>query len=316
MVKLVCDWCDAEFTARQRRRFCSRGCAGRYGNERRREMGWPHTRIPMSVRFERYVDRRGPDECWPWTGNRDSPDGYGRIHAGGRGAPTYRAHRVAWEFANGRPVPTGQRVIHICGNAGCVNPAHLELATHSEAMEQAHRRGAFGEPLRGDRNPRTRFSDQTVRRMRELRVDGWLVQDIAALYGAGISTVEGIVTGNRRPHAPGPITRLPHRGRGRKVKLTPYAVEQACALRDEGERWEAISEVIGHGGKAVAAIKRAVGERAPELVEMDRIALARRHRDRERFWADILINFPLDDEDAELRRQAQGRRRSRTLAAA
>lgn len=41
-------------------------------------------------RFWRYVDRRGPDECWDWTGA--TRDGYGRVWADGRMAT---AHRVA-----------------------------------------------------------------------------------------------------------------------------------------------------------------------------------------------------------------------------
>lgn len=73
-----------------------------------------------------------PNGCWEFTGYV-SPSGYGQL---GRNIP---AHRVAWEVANGKPVPTGLHVDHQCHNLDpecvaddecahrrCVNPDHLE----------------------------------------------------------------------------------------------------------------------------------------------------------------------------------------------
>ena len=70
--------------------------------------------------------------CWEFTGFI-LPQGYGQL---GR---NLLAHRIAWEVANGRPVPTGLVIDHTCHNADlncrddsacrhrrCVNPAHLE----------------------------------------------------------------------------------------------------------------------------------------------------------------------------------------------
>lgn len=94
--------------------------------------------VSYEARFWAKVDRRRVDECWPWL---DKPDpyagGYGRINLHG----TVRlAHAVAWEIANGRPVPAGHQVDHVCHNLAiatgtcsrgvcphrlCCNPAHL-----------------------------------------------------------------------------------------------------------------------------------------------------------------------------------------------
>src|SRR5260221_529381 len=80
------------------------------------------------------VERRGPNECWPWAG-ADNGQGYGRTHMDGR--RTY-AHRVAYILSVG-PVPPGLHVDHLCHgwdtdcpggstcpHRRCVNPGHLE----------------------------------------------------------------------------------------------------------------------------------------------------------------------------------------------
>ena len=45
--------------------------------------------------FWSYVDKGEPDECWPWTGGRDT-DGYGKLSLCLPGAKTtIRAHRFS-----------------------------------------------------------------------------------------------------------------------------------------------------------------------------------------------------------------------------
>lgn len=263
-----------------------------------------YKRTPLAVRFARYVDQRGPAECWPWTGNRDRNGGYGRIHGGGRGAPTFRAHRVAWELAHGQPVPQGKVVVHTCtGDAGCVNPAHLILTDRATATARAHHRGRMTR-ARGDRNPRTRISDATVREMRRLRAEeGWTAAEIAEEFGAGKSTVESILSHRTRRFAGGPVTRGIKKGpRRARRDLPPYLVEQACAMRDEGYSWPQITAKLKRRRSLLAD---AVRERDPELEDMSAIELARRHRQREARWADLLRQFPPDDEAEEMIRELQ-----------
>lgn len=82
-----------------------------------------------------YLARPLDNGCWEFTGFT-LPHGYGQL---GR---NFLAHRLAWEVANGRPVPEGLVVDHICHNLDpncppnddcphrrCVNPAHLEAVT-------------------------------------------------------------------------------------------------------------------------------------------------------------------------------------------
>jgi hypothetical protein len=64
--------------------------------------------------------------CLIWTGATDG-SGYGQIKLDGR-AP--KVHRIVWVWANGRSVPDGLTLDHLCRVHACANPAHLEPVTH------------------------------------------------------------------------------------------------------------------------------------------------------------------------------------------
>jgi hypothetical protein len=86
-------------------------------------------------RFWSRVDRRGPDECWPWLGGKatkisaaGNASSYGMIFIGGKNR---RAHRIS-VILSGRQVPDDLVVDHLCRNTMCVNPSHLEVVTGVE----------------------------------------------------------------------------------------------------------------------------------------------------------------------------------------
>jgi hypothetical protein len=105
-------------------------------------------KISVAASFEGRIDRRGPNECWPWRGAK--PLGYGvtNIRMDGR-RRIAGAHQVAHYLATGRweGRANGRMVRHLCHNPLCCNPAHLAGGT---ALDNATDRWArvMGWPLK------------------------------------------------------------------------------------------------------------------------------------------------------------------------
>lgn len=112
-------------------------------------------------RFWSYVDRRGPDECWPWTGGTCHASPYSpqirygifRIRK-----VMFKAHRVAYVIQNGQ-FPASLTIDHClrlgCTNSLCMNGAHLEPATQTEQVARRRRHGPKPGTVYRKRKPRT-----------------------------------------------------------------------------------------------------------------------------------------------------------------
>jgi hypothetical protein len=100
-----------------------------------------YPRKSLAERVAEKIDRRGPDECWPWTGKRNA-HGYGMIHIGkvdGRWRET-RATRIAYATAFGE-FDSSLNVCHRCDNPICCNPAHLFLGTQQDNIADMQKKG-------------------------------------------------------------------------------------------------------------------------------------------------------------------------------
>ena len=122
------------------------------------EAEMPGRRAPLEVRFWRFVDQGGLDDCWEWQGAKSSKS-YGLIKHHGK---NLGAHRVSYEMYKG-PIPKGKMVCHHCDNPPCINPAHLYAGTHKTNGQDMVRRGRhWGPKLTGEDNPNTTISDAIV----------------------------------------------------------------------------------------------------------------------------------------------------------
>lgn len=134
-------------------------------------------------RFWRYVDKRGPDECWPWIGGASklphSNYGFMRI-----GTLMFKAHRISFVIHH-HGLSKGVSVLHSCDNPPCVNPAHLSAGTVQDNFRDMIAKKRDG--ICGDRNYQRRHPEK-IRRgeaasMAKLNADQ--VREIRAMYASG-----------------------------------------------------------------------------------------------------------------------------------
>lgn len=98
------------------------------------------TKNPMD-RFARYVDKNGPycealgSQCWMWTGNHLSQNGYALTYSEAL-KQTTTAHRWAYALLV-EPVPKDMTLDHLCRNILCVNPSHMEIVSLVENIQRA-----------------------------------------------------------------------------------------------------------------------------------------------------------------------------------
>jgi hypothetical protein len=96
----------------------------------------------IADRFARNVVIDRESGCWVWTGAKDHGSNNTVLYGifGNSKSPSPRlAHRAAYVFAIG-PIPRGLTIDHLCFNALCVNPQHLEAVTLKENQRRAWER--------------------------------------------------------------------------------------------------------------------------------------------------------------------------------
>lgn len=144
--------------------------------------------MPIAERFWLRVDRNGPNGCWLWTAGMFS-DGYGAFSIGRK---PHKAHRVAWELANG-PIPLGMVMCHRCDTPACVNPAHLFPGTWAE---NSHDRDAKGRTSRISGSDRwsSKLTEAAVLAIRTRYATGGVTQQaLADEYGVSFQLISLIV---------------------------------------------------------------------------------------------------------------------------
>lgn len=144
-------------------------------------------------RFWSKVDRRGPNECWPWLRSHTTK-GYGCFSLGCR---LRLAHRVAFFIGTGR-WPTAC-VCHHCDNPPCCNPAHLFEGTHSDNNRDAARKGRnffTRHPelvLRGERLRWAKLTAPLVIEIRRRHAEGATLAALGREFGVTYQSVRAVV---------------------------------------------------------------------------------------------------------------------------
>lgn len=130
--------------------------------------------VPLEIRIQRKLIRRGPDECWEWKGSKDQY-GYALINVEGRSVRVSRILAKAKE---------GEVGMHSCNNGWCVNHKHCIAGTHQTNNVDALRDG-----LRtGVTAPKF-----TMEQAEAIRTEGLSVKDLADKYGVSYTVIYDIL---------------------------------------------------------------------------------------------------------------------------
>ena len=147
--------------------------------------------------MKRFHDKYDVDpvtKCHIWNASK-TEKGYGRISINGSAR---RAHRVAWELANG-PIPKGMFVMHSCDNPSCVNAAHLSIGTPRDNTNDMLRKGRSA---KGERHSQAKLTASDVSQIRSLRKAGVMIKEIAGRFGVSESHISTIMSGRVWKEAP------------------------------------------------------------------------------------------------------------------
>jgi len=137
------------------------------------------------------VEKKGNDECWPWTGRTLEKDSRGIASIDGK---TVTAPRISWEVHNGAPPPAEMFVCHSCDNPNCVNPNHLWLGSNKDNLRDAASKGRIftqrqSDHIKGSKHGNAKMTEETVLKIRADFANGESIRSIAKKYGMSFNPV-------------------------------------------------------------------------------------------------------------------------------
>lgn len=138
--------------------------------------------------FDRQVNKRGPDECWPWRDGTHK-DRRGQVSLRGQTVPSSRlAYLIYNDDIPEHNSHHGLVVMHTCDNPPCCNPKHLVLGTQGDNLRDRTKKGRAGPRLK-------RVPDEAID---DIRTSNKKLKDLATEHGLSINLVWRIKN-NKRP---------------------------------------------------------------------------------------------------------------------
>jgi hypothetical protein len=139
----------------------------------------------MVDRFMTHINRPiDVNECWEWTGYKVRGYGWCRFNK-----KSDFAHRVAFRIWKGE-ISQQMVIRHRCRNK-CVNPAHLDIGTYADNMQDMIRDGTSQQ---GTRNTNAVLTEDDVREIRRRRSTGEKLLPIATSFNVKMNTISRICT--------------------------------------------------------------------------------------------------------------------------
>lgn len=145
------------------------------------------------ARLLSFIEQRGEDECWPYTGCIGTW-GYGSFYLNGRNV---NAHNATHRLLVG-PVPAGKVVCHRCDNPSCCNPAHLFVGTQGDNVRDCVAKGRGRRQFEaGSGHPRHngKLTFAVVERAKQLYASGVSQTEIGRRLGVHSATISRAVRG-------------------------------------------------------------------------------------------------------------------------
>ena len=144
-----------------------------------------------AVRFWRKVDKRGPDECWPWIASIDGHD-YGSFRINQK---TITAHRCAFLLSGGALTEKKNCVMHTCDNRRCCNPAHLLAGSVQDNNHDKAKKGRSNyNSSKGEQSVHAKVTQSEVDRIRALYTTGmYTYTRLGEMYGLTKATICSII---------------------------------------------------------------------------------------------------------------------------
>jgi hypothetical protein len=150
-------------------------------------------RISIEKKLQNYKVQT--NNCWEFLGSKDK-DGYG-VFGHGRGKQL-RAHRASFEFHK-KISAKDLFVCHSCDNPSCINPDHLFLGDAKENTKDMIKKGRKAD-CKGINHPLAKLKEKDIVSIKQQRLLGIKLKDIADQFDIAFQTVSSICKGKTWKH--------------------------------------------------------------------------------------------------------------------